>query len=102
MTKFDYSAYYRRLQDLKQLQIPAESVCWTEQYRPPERTYDIVLYLGCNILRTPDAAAAVVAVFRALGLAFIAGAGVQVCCGVTWDPVGDCTKGQTVRDLTIR
>jgi len=49
MAKFDYSAYYRRLQDLKKLQIPAESVCWTEQYRPPDRTYDVVLYLGCNI-----------------------------------------------------
>ncbi len=102
MTKFDYSAYYRRLQDLKQLQIPAESVCWTEQYRPPERTYDIVLYLGCNILRTPDVAADVVAVFRALGLDFIAVAGVQFCCGITWDRFGDVTKGQTVSDLTIR
>ncbi len=61
MAKFDYSAYYRRLQDLKKLQIPAESVCWTEQYRPPDRTYDVVLYLGCNILRTPDVAADVVA-----------------------------------------
>jgi hypothetical protein len=36
-----------------------------------------VLYLGCNILRTPEVAAEVVAVFRALGLDFIAVAGVQ-------------------------
>ena len=81
MAKFDYSAYYRRLQDLKKLQIPAESVCWTEQYRPPERTYEIVLYLGCNILRTPDVAADVVAVFRALELDFIAVAGCSSVAG---------------------
>jgi hypothetical protein len=30
MTQFDYSAYCRRLQGLKKLQIPQESVCWTE------------------------------------------------------------------------
>lgn len=102
MTTFDYSAYYRRLQDLKRLQIPAESVRWTEQYSAPERTYDIVLYLGCNILRTPDVAADVVAVFEALGLDFIAVAGVQFCCGITWDRAGDVSKGQSVSDLTIK
>jgi len=101
MAEFDYSAYYRRLQDMRKLQMPAESVCWTEQFRPPERSYDIVLYLGCNILRTPDVAADVVAVFRALGLDFIAVAGVQFCCGVTWDRAGDTAKGRTVSDLTI-
>jgi heterodisulfide reductase subunit D len=101
MPKFDYSAYYRRLQDLKKLQLPADSVTWTEHYRPPERTYEIVLYLGCNILRTPDVAADVVAVFRALELDFIAVAGVQFCCGITWDRSGDVAKGQSVSDLTI-
>ena len=102
MAKFDYSAYYRRIQDLKKLQIPAQSVCWTEQYHPPERDYDVVLYLGCNILRTPDVAADVVGVFRALGLDFIAVAGVQFCCGVTWDRAGDTAKGGAISDLTIR
>ena len=81
MAKFDYSAYYRRVQDLKKLQIPAESVCWTEQDRPPDRTYDVVLYLGCNILRTPDVAADIVAVFRALELDFVAVAGCSSVAG---------------------
>jgi heterodisulfide reductase subunit D len=101
VAKFDYSAYYRRLQEIKKLQMPAESICWTEQYRQPERSYDVVLYLGCNILRTPDVAADVVAVFRALGLDFIAVAGVQFCCGITWDRAGDIAKGSTISDLTI-
>src|SRR5581483_704115 len=61
----------------------------------------IVLYLGCNILRTPDVAADVVAVFQALNLDFIAVAGVQFCCGITWDRFGDVAKGQKVSDLTI-
>src|SRR6202167_6045181 len=101
IANFDYFGNYRRLQDMKKLQIPAESVCWTEQYRPPDRTYDVVLYLGCNILRTPDVAADVVAVFRALEVDFIAVAGVQFCCGTTWNKAGDVAKGQTVSDLRI-
>src|SRR5262249_15975811 len=38
---------------------------------------------------------------RALGLDFIAVAGVQFCCGVTWDRAGDIAKGSTISDLTI-
>jgi Fe-S oxidoreductase len=102
MAAFDYTSYYRRLQDIKKLQIPASAVKWTEHYQQPERSYDIVLYLGCNILRTPDVAADVVAVFEALGLDFIAVAGVQFCCGITWDRFGDVAKGQNVSDLTIQ
>jgi Fe-S oxidoreductase len=101
MATFDYTAYYRRLQEIKKLQIPADAVCWTERYTPPERAYEIVLYLGCNILRTPDIAADVVAVFTALGLDFIAVAGVQFCCGITWDRFGDIAKGQSVSTNTI-
>lgn len=101
MTTFDYTAYYQRVQDIKKLQIPVGAVRWVERYEPPERSYEIVLYLGCNILRTPDVAADVVAVFEALGLDFIALAGVQFCCGITWDRFGDVAKGQNVSANTI-
>src|SRR4051794_33725189 len=101
MPAFDYTAYYQRVQDLKKLQIPATAVRWTERYEQPERSYEIVLYLGCNILRTPDITADVVAVFEALGLDFIAVAGVQFCCGITWDRFGDVAKGQNVSDNTV-
>ena len=48
MATFNFSAYYQRLQDLKRLQITAGEVRWTERYEPPDRAYEIVLYLGCN------------------------------------------------------
>jgi Fe-S oxidoreductase len=101
MATFNFAAYYQRLQDIKRLQIPASEVRWTERYEQPDRPYEIVLYLGCNILRTPDVAADVVAVFETLNLDFIAVAGVQFCCGITWDRFGDVAKGQNVSDLTI-
>jgi hypothetical protein len=98
---FDFAAYYRRPQDLKRLQIPASAIHWTERYEAPDRHYPMVLYLGCNILRTPDIAADVVAVFTALGLDFVAVAGVQFCCGITWDRNGAVPKGQAVAAATI-
>jgi hypothetical protein len=98
---FDYSAYYRRPQELKQLQIPAAAIRWIERWEPPDRPHEIVLYLGCNILRTPDVAADVVAVFEALGLDFVAVAGVQFCCGITWDRHDDVLKGQGVAETTV-
>jgi hypothetical protein len=98
---FDYSAYYRRVQDVKRLQLPAAAARWLEQWEQPARRREIVLYLGCNILRTPDIAADVIAVFDALGLDFVAVAGVQFCCGITWDRNGDVPKGQAVADATI-
>ncbi len=101
MPAFDYTHYYRRIQDMKKLQIPADSVQWTERHETPDRAYDVVLYLGCNILRTPDIAADVIAVFKALGVDFIALAGVQFCCGVTWDKQGDTAKGQNVSGGTV-
>ena len=98
---FDYSAYYRRPQDLKRLQVPAEAIRWMEQWEEPTKPNRIVLYLGCNILRTPDLAADVVAVFEALGLDFVAVAGVQFCCGITWDRHDEVAKGQAVSSTTV-
>ncbi len=98
---FDYAAYYRRPQDLKRLQMPTEAIRWLERWEPPARSHQIVLYLGCNILRTPDLAADVVAVFETLGLDFVAVAGVQFCCGVTWDHHGEVAKGQGVSSTTL-
>lgn len=61
----------------------------------------MVLYRGCNILRTPDLAADVVAVFTALGFDFVAVAGVQFCCGITWDRHAEAATGQAVATTTV-
>ncbi len=34
MPEFNYSAFFRRIQDLKQLQIRAEDVSWVEKHHP--------------------------------------------------------------------
>lgn len=101
MGRFPYNAYYRRLQTTKALQLPADRVSWIERFQAPERPHEVVLYLGCNILRTPDIAADVTWVFEALGLDFVATAGVQFCCGITWQRAGDEEPGRGVAARSI-
>lgn len=100
MGNFDFAAFFRRLQDVKKLQIQADDVSWVERHRPPERAYETVLYLGCNILRTPHIAKQVVEVFTHLELDFVAVGGAQFCCGIVRDKF-DCPKlGSRVSERT--
>jgi len=98
MSTFNYGAYYQRVQDSKKMQIPRERISWIERFEPPERAYEVVLYLGCNILRTPDIAADVTWVFDRLGVDFVAAAGVQFCCGITWHRHLSCRTCPARRD----
>ena len=100
MANFNYETFFHRLQDLKRLQIKAEEISWIEQYHAPERTYDTVLYLGCNILRTPHIAKQVIDVFTHLGIDFVAVGGVQFCCGIVWDRFDGPKNGSQVSDRT--
>ena len=101
MPNFNYATFFHRLQDLKRLQIKAEEISWTEQHHAPDRAYDTVLYLGCNILRTPHIAKQVIDVFTRLRLDFVAVGGVQFCCGIVWDKFDGPKKGSQVSDRTI-
>ena len=101
MADFNYATFFRRLQDLKRLQIKADDVSWLEQHHKPDRAYETVLYLGCNILRTPHIAKQVVDVFTHLNLDFVAVGGVQFCCGIVWDKFDGPKKGSQVSDRTV-
>lgn len=101
MADFNYSAFYQRMQDMKQLQVPAQDVSWVERHKTPDRSYEVILYLGCNILRTPHVAQQVIDVFEFAGVDFVPVGGAQYCCGVTWDRAGDIEDGQGVATRTI-
>jgi heterodisulfide reductase subunit D len=101
MQKFNYSEYFRRVQDMKKIQIDASAVSWIERYETPKESHELVLVLGCNILRTPHIARQVVRVFEHLKLDFVAVGGTQYCCGIVWDSAKDIQKGQAVSQRTI-
>jgi heterodisulfide reductase subunit D len=102
MANFDYSGYFRRVQDMKSIQVDPSDVSWVERYEAPTEGHELVLMLGCNILRTPHIARQVVRVFEHLKLDFVAVAGTQYCCGIVWDTAKDIKKGQGVAQRTIK
>ncbi len=87
---YDYSRYFGEIgltHDLTTL--PAERT-WrlTPPGRTPER-HKIVLYLGCNVLRTSHMIQTITAIFDRLGLDYVAVGGPTYCCGIIHHLHGD-------------
>ncbi len=97
----DTSAFFQRVQNVKQLQVAASEQTWIEQHAPPQEGVEFLLYLGCNILRTPHVAQTVIDVFEHLELDFAAVGGAAYCCGVVWDRAGDVDGGRKVSTRTV-
>lgn len=89
MPSSDFTRHIGEIRDFKQLMIPAGETPWVEQYTQPAHPVDVVLYLGCNILRTAHLAYEFVDVFKALGVNFTAVGGPQFCCGIVNHRAGD-------------
>jgi pimeloyl-ACP methyl ester carboxylesterase len=52
MPSSDFTQHISQIRDFEQLMIPSGVTPWVEQYTQPTHPIDMVLYLGCNILRT--------------------------------------------------
>ena len=68
--------------------------------RVPERR-SIVLYLGCNVLRTSHMIRTVTALFDRLGLDYVAVGGVAYCCGIVHHRNGDVAAGAAMSHHTV-
>lgn len=89
MPESGFGEFAMEVRALRSLTIRSDAVNWTEEYVRPERTVDLVLYLGCNILRTAHLAAEAVDLFQSLGFDVQAVAGPQFCCGVIHEREGN-------------
>jgi len=89
MSSPDFTRLVGEIRDFEQLMVPAGATPWVEHYRKPVHPVDVVLYLGCNILRTAHLAYEIVDVFQALGVNFAAVGGPQFCCGIIHHRAGD-------------
>lgn len=80
--KFPFAKYFGEIRLLADLQFrDGDKPLWD---RPPTdvEPKDLLLYLGCNILRTAHLASTVITVLRAMGFDFNAVGGPAYCCGV--------------------
>ncbi len=97
----EFTKHVGQIQDFKQLMVPAGKTPWVEQYTHPTHPVDVVLYIGCNILRTAHLAYEVVDVFQALRLSIVAVGGPQFCCGIIHHREGDASGATRLSQATV-
>jgi hypothetical protein len=78
---FDHAKMWREHVEAERLQVSKDEMSWLERYRPPSRSVDVTLNLGCGVQYMPHLMLLLVGLFERLGVNFVATAGPQFCCG---------------------
>lgn len=105
-TGFDFAGYFGDGRTLNQLQMLPEEQTWlATPPRDPARV-PVLLYLGCNILRTGHLVKTVQDVFsmiaRVTGQPFAAVGGPAYCCGIVHHREGEAEKAGRISANTLR
>jgi Fe-S oxidoreductase len=99
---FDYDRYFGEISLTHDLMTRPEERTW--RLTAPEREpghHDVVLYLGCNVLRTSHMIRTVTAVLDRLGVDHVAVGGPTYCCGIVHHQQGDAAAGGGMGRRTI-
>jgi Fe-S oxidoreductase len=99
---FDYGKHFGELKVLHDLMTRPDERRW--RLTAPEREAEphrIVLYLGCNVLRTSHMVRTVTDLFDRLGLDYVAVGGVTYCCGIVHHRNGDTAAGEGMGHRTV-
>src|SRR5262249_29362569 len=99
---FDYGKYFGEIRLLHDLTTRADERRWrlTAPEARPART-PIVLYLGCDVLRTSHMIRTAMAVFDRLGLDYVAVGGPTYCCGIVHHQQGDGAAAGGIASRTL-
>jgi Fe-S oxidoreductase len=98
-----YSKYYREIDVLHGLQTRPEERDWLLSVPKGDvKPTQVVLYLGCNILRTSHLVRTVMDVFKLLDVDFVAVGGAAYCCGIQHYNRGDEKAAQSVAATTVQ
>src|SRR3989441_9743735 len=99
---FDYGKYFGEIRLTHALTPRADERTWrltAPEARPARKP--IVLYLGCNVLRTSHMIRTATAVFDRLGLDYVAVGGPTYCCGIVHHQQGDAAAGDGMARRTL-
>jgi len=99
---FDYKQYFGDILVAQNLLTRPDERTW--RTAAPERDaehHDIVLYLGCNVLRTSHMIQTVTAIFDRLSLDYIAVGGPTYCCGIVHHQNGDTAASTGMNRRTL-
>ena len=97
-----YRDYFREVDVLHGLQTAPEERQWsTSVPKDDVKSAQIVLYLGCNVLRTTHLVQTVVDIFNLLEVDFTAVGGASYCCGIQHFQNGDEKAGRAIAASTV-
>ena len=99
---YDYKTHFGEITLTQDLTTLPEERTWRLQ--APERDaepHQIVLYLGCNVLRTSHMIRTVTAIFDRLGLDYVAVGGPTYCCGIVHHRNGDTAASGGMNKRTV-
>ncbi|MFQ5829961.1 MAG: (Fe-S)-binding protein [Candidatus Methylomirabilia bacterium] len=98
---FRYAEYFGAVNVLADLFTEGEQP-WVHRFLGEERPAKIILYLGCNVLRTMHLALTVIDVFQAMRVDFVPMGGPQSCCGAIHFRAGDENAAKKLGERTVR
>jgi heterodisulfide reductase subunit D len=98
---FDYAKYFREITLTHDLLSMRTDRSWL--LKPPRdgERHDVVLYLGCNVLRTSHMVQTVAAIFDRLGLDYVAAGGPTYCCGIQHHRRGQTASSERYANHTV-
>ena len=98
-----YRTYFKEIDTLHSLQTVPEEREWLLSIPKGEvKPHQIVLYLGCNVLRTSHLVRTVVDVLKLLDVDFVAVGGASYCCGIQHHQRGDTEAARSVAETTVK
>jgi Fe-S oxidoreductase len=102
METFSFAKYFGEINILADLQfMPGEKPYIDRPSAAPARK-DLLLYLGCNVLRTAHLARTVIAVLKTMGFDFNTAGGPAHCCGIIHHQNGDPKGAHTFAANSMR
>ena len=97
-----YRDYFQEIEALHGLQIVPEEREWVlSAPRGEVKPAQVVLYLGCNVLRTTHLVRTVVDIFKLLGVDFVAVGGASYCCGIQHHQQDDDKASRAMAASTV-
>lgn len=101
-SSFPYAQYFSDINMLADMQVPRQERAWLLGVPRDPQPHQVVLWLGCNILRITHLARTVADVFRPLHVDFVTVAGMAYCCGYPQHRRGDLAPSEAVSDASVR
>ena len=100
-SSYNYGQFYSEIKLIQNVSVPQDEQRWLTTTPKNPTPHDVVLYLGCNVMRTSHMVRTVYDLFKILDVDFIAVGGGSFCCGSPYFREGDLEAARSVNEHTV-